>query len=518
MFNSFFRKDNPGKKQIEINAFSENYTICDYVPVLKELITNVDIDSVLDPDEELFLKRIKNLPNTLEGVHAAYDYLNNYIMQLSKFGASRFFESILPGLIHIHEKMLIDPALNWYGTPKPFELQTATTIYKGELQYNQRMEHFLTSAANKINRAIRQIPKRNEVGSHFDADFLRRYVSGKLTGSEIAELDEIHALFKEKEIDFVTVQTALQLFRYIIAKKENSAQNENFISSRSGLIPAAFELGHISGLYQRMVRIEGYLPEGDIKDFYEESQQWNTPSDPPREIFIMNMNAKFIRNGILRSAFTPLEGHYTKYMDVILTEIGKESITGEKNGRLPYYDAQGGRLLKAFFGKVSYPDPFPLQKKPGIWNSTIPFMVKDLKEKDSYPGESLYKHLARLYIIAILTPNGEVREEACARLEWWYSNIMPYFRGSAAVAEGMAKLPLLVNNVQPSQMKGHILPDLGAICQYDESEYVTHHQSFYKEKTDRPHFTSREKKPYPSPPLPDLDQTNFEQKNRLKKK
>jgi Recombinase zinc beta ribbon domain/Avirulence protein len=121
-------------------------------------------------------------------------------------------------------------------------------------------------------------------------------------------------------------------------------------------------------------------------------------------------------------------------------------------------------------------------------------LPNDASNEDKYPGQGLYKHLRRLYTIALLTSDPQVREEARCRLEWWYSNIMPFARGSAAVSEGLSKLPLLANNICPMQMKGHILPDLGAICQYGEEDFIKFYNEFYNDHQNKLAFVPAQEK------------------------
>ena len=518
MFSSFFRKKDRSKKQEQATTSSAaNLTISTYVPTLKKILDPISEQRVLDT-EASFIQQIKTLPNNLKGVHAAYYFLNDYVLRanLQQLEMSATFRALLPQLEELHEMMLNDPALNWYGVPKPRELQKSTQIYKGEMQYNQRMEYFLTDAAEKINHAIKQFPAdMDAVKEALNADFLHHYVAGKLSQDEIALLDHAEAMMRQHEIDFLTVQTSLQLYRYIIANKEKSANNADFIASRSGLIPVARELTELAS-EELLARIERYLPPGEIKDYYEASRSVSIIDKPATAEFQLNMNANMRRKLPVNDAFTPMAEHYKKYMDAILSDLDQDSLQLIKTGALPFYPAEGGQLLESKFEKIQYPEPFMRHNKPGIWNTELPHMVPALREQEKYPGENLYLHLKRLYTISMLTTDPAVREEARTRMEWWYSNIMPFYRGSAAISEGLSKLPLLTHNIRPTQMIGRILPDLGAICQYSEEDFFQHHDEFYAPHHHQRAFVLRETKPLPSTSLPNLDNTEAPQSKSTK--
>lgn len=454
-----------------------------YVPDLQKMLASLSPNSLKNcsPAENAFIQRVKSLPNTLAGAHRAYNLVNDFILASEKQPNPK--SPIKALLLPLHTKMLSDPALNWFGTPRPAELQKTANLYGGEAQYNQRMECFLTHAAEKIGQGKEKLTAVARANTReLNSDFLHAYVQGQLSPEQLKILDNLENGLKENEIDFFTVQTSFQLYRYLIAEATATKNSRDFMHSRSGMIPIKFELGQLTP-DQCMQRFYQFLPEGELKSNFIETNDPNPMGAKEQLKFNIGYYPNLGQNPYFMpgEAETPLTSpHYRKFMDAMLNEMKQPLIKKEVKGLLPVYRDEQGKLMEALFSVVGYPDSFSGRKDaPAIQNVSINKMVKELGGNEKYPGENFYKHLSRLFTIALLTPYPEVREEARCRLEWWYSNIMPYSRGSAAVSEGLSKLPLLVNHILPTQMRGHILPDLGAICQYSEEEYIKHHNEFY---------------------------------------
>lgn len=419
-------------------------------------------------------------------LNQAYYLLNDYFVESnSKQTSSTFSPETLNALKAIYEDLSHKEELNWFGISNPAEL-AVNKLYGGESQFSQRMQHLILTTAKRLTKARTDILQQEKT-FNFDKQFLSHYLNGKLSPHAIQQLDELEKLLWERSSDFVTITTACHLYRAIISFKNLghvSFSNMGFFSPRTyGM--ALKNLHPEVGREFTINRLTDLLPEGKLKDLYLTVPK---PRKKITENFFGHFDAFFKHffttdrdsHARSRAARTPLFGHYEQYLQVIYKELRlSEQLSSTKlycftqKGLLPDYET---KRLKP----VEFSTTIICKREESlegiIHNKPIDTMVKDHDEE--WPGYTIYKHIGRLYTIALLTHDQEVAEEARRRLEWWYSNVMPYGRGTASISEALSKSLLLSRHIIPTRMGG-VLPDLRAICQYNEQQFVENYSTCY---------------------------------------
>ena len=514
----FFKKDGRDKnKDIRLDEVNPVLSLQQLL-----LATKANNSQQLSEYDLRFIERAEQLTLNFTGVCDAYCLLNDFLIEQQQMNTPDYLKKDLilriaveknqiqvstidnntqEQLKRLHQTLVRDPRLNWFGVNTQ-ELEK-TTIYGGKLQYSQRMQHMIAHIGEHLSQSRRAIEENGKENlTNLDKKFLEKYLSGNLSAHEIKELDKFDEILRANSSDFESIQTALHLYRYMIIFKTSSyitLDEEQFMRPRSNLMPLQYAFPHESN-QELAQRIEALIPEGQLKVAYSQRESIGHEAAVALEYQLVMCAEGWNTQNTEQHHGTRLRGHYAYYMDLILDEMKKDSISLEKFGKLPYYTNEKGLIVEANFSSVSYKGKGG-GLLSGISNKHLSQMIEDKKKQgiiEEWPGQAIYQHMKRLYMISLLTEDKDVAIEAQRRLEWWYSNVMPFCRGSAAVSEALSKSLLVSHDLLPARMC-NVLPDLRAICQFDENEFIENYSRSYS------YPESPESLPFSNPATVDTD-------------
>jgi len=365
------------------------------------------------------------------------------------------------------------------------------------------MQSMIVHIAQNLALVREKMSQNSDEGSlNLDMSFLEDYLQGNLSEEQITQLDDLGAQLVPYQCDYETIQAALHYYRFVVAAQHMRFQAISkwipFMVPRSHRMAISNSLSELSKEELKQ-RIEGLIPEGPVKDYYNTV---NSSTDYEPQTFTQCLQFMLSLNkegkgdndeiNLYGVDFSGRDGgmitalhsaHYQRHMDGILNILNStEFPVSNRIGQLPYYPAEKGhnRLVPVMLSKTSYSPG----GHGGITNSEIHEMISEHMVEDKWEGETINKHQRRLFTISLLSTDFAVAEKAQRHHEFWYSNVTPFCRGSAAISEAFSKALLLSHGKKPGQM-ADFLPDLWAIF-HDEEVFVTLYPQLYQSYSENP--------------------------------